>query len=354
MAKHIVSNEPALWLARESIARAAVTFWNRFLILRMGFQHDQPLDPPAIERLVTIVRAVSWVESKHGTATTNQGARDPMQCGHPQDAWWKQLITPGHPGQDRFITGPGGSNYFAGDLPAAAEQAPGFPTQARVSALADKTRGHDDALFNEQTSYFWGVPILIHKTNAVAGVQTFKCGDLSRDRLIAGAVAYNGGGDPKYRDKILEALALSGVLPAALALAARAIAGAPTAEPPLSRVVEAVDALVADVAARRGIARIRGASLTLGAAVSDGTAWLVPKSAATCTIALRVTPPSTTRRVKTGAASEDPEFAAVLEALLHACARGSRGSVTADIEVPLDIDWTGTAVRLKPAGPERR
>jgi hypothetical protein len=62
--------------------------------------NDGPLDALALKRLTDVTRAVSWVERRHGTATTQQGTRDPMQCGHPQDAWWGQLIALGGPGQD--------------------------------------------------------------------------------------------------------------------------------------------------------------------------------------------------------------------------------------------------------------
>src|SRR4051812_32799129 len=112
------ADEATLWTVHESTALAAIDFWNGLLILRIGPANDRPLDDAALQRLIAIVRAVSWVESRHGTATTNQGARDTMQCGHPQDAWWRQLISVGGPRHDRFITGPGGSNFWAGDLPA--------------------------------------------------------------------------------------------------------------------------------------------------------------------------------------------------------------------------------------------
>jgi hypothetical protein len=111
--KAAARDESALWIVHEGTALAALDFWNGFLILRMGAAGDKPLDAAARQRLAAIVRAVSWVESKHGTATTNQGRRDPMQCGHPQDAWWRQVTSAGRPGQDRFITGPGGTNFWA-------------------------------------------------------------------------------------------------------------------------------------------------------------------------------------------------------------------------------------------------
>ena len=49
--------------------------------------------------------------------------------------------------------------------------------------------------------------MLIHRINTTANDNAFACGDLSRARLINGAVAYNGGGVPDYRQRIIDALA---------------------------------------------------------------------------------------------------------------------------------------------------
>src|SRR5690348_4987875 len=100
------SIESELWTSKADLARRALQFWNDFLVLRMGPTNDRPLDAVAIDRLLAIIRAVSWVESKHGNATSNQGQRDPLQCGHPADAWWRELVATGPSPQDRFITGP--------------------------------------------------------------------------------------------------------------------------------------------------------------------------------------------------------------------------------------------------------
>jgi hypothetical protein len=342
------ANEAALWLPREPTARAAVIFWDRFLVLRMGRQHDLPLDSAAIDRLVTIVRAVSWVESRHGTATTNQGRRDPMQCGHPRDAWWKELTSPGGPTQDRFITGPGGANHYAGDLPGAVETTTGFPPHARISTLTDKSLGHEDPAFNETLSYVWAVPILVHKTNAAAGGQTFKCGDLSRDRLISGAVAYNGGGDPKYRDKIIEALALSGGLP--MPAKALALMEEPPRAAPLRRVIETLNASLNDVAARRGIARVRGASLKVNAALFGDGAWLVgagPAGSPECSITLNFSPARRSSK-QTANSTGTADFVESLWRLLAEFPTGPF-SVGAEIEVPIDLEWTGDSVVIRSA-----
>jgi hypothetical protein len=205
-----LDDEPSKWSSQSANAQLALDFWVGFLDLRMG-DTDQPLDSSARARLLTIIRAVSWVESQHGTAGSagNQPARDPMQCGNPNDAWWKELIDP--TGQtDRFVGGPNAQNYWAGELPDAAASGPNFPAQAKLSVLTDETAGHADANFSAILSYCWAAPILVQKTNTGAGDKTYECRDLSQQRLVDGAVAYNGGGDPDYRQKITDALAAIG------------------------------------------------------------------------------------------------------------------------------------------------
>lgn len=205
-----MDDEPTKWSKQSAKAQAASDFWLPFLDLRMG-DTDQPLDSTARARLLTIIRAVSWVESKHGTAgpAGNQPARDPMQCGNPNDAWWKELIDPtGH--TDRFVGGPNAKNYWAGELPDAAASNGNLPAQAKLSVLADETAGHNDVNFSAILSYCWAVPILVQKTNTGAGDKTYQCRDVSQQRCIDGAVAYNGGGDPDYRQKITDALAAIG------------------------------------------------------------------------------------------------------------------------------------------------
>jgi hypothetical protein len=87
----ISADEPTLWQARADIAQASLDFGIAFLGCRMGSDIDQLLDDASKGRLSKIVRACSWVESKHGTAGANQPVRDPIQCGNPGDLWWREL-----------------------------------------------------------------------------------------------------------------------------------------------------------------------------------------------------------------------------------------------------------------------
>ena len=202
-------DESEAWANVSAIASQALDFWNSFLGLQSS---DQVITPDQVSRLFCIIRAVSWVESAHGTGAGASASVDPMQCGNPADSWWIEL-TDCSGGQDRFVGGPGKPNFNACELPGAAAATGNLPDQANVNAMADPTQGHSDPSFNMTMSYFWGTPFLIFKINSQAGDPTYQCGDLNTDRLVAGAVAYNGGGDPDYEAKIRLAITTSGCLP---------------------------------------------------------------------------------------------------------------------------------------------
>lgn len=208
-----VTEESQLWLTQKSTAENSLKFWNNFLRLRAGSDNNQVLNEQQLSRLLTIIRAVSWVESKHGSGSGNEPAKDPMQIGNPNDQGWKQF-TGQTSSSDRFVTGPGGGNYDAEELPEAVEALGNFPQEAKFSRLSDRSRGHQDSLFNTVMSYYWSIPLLIHKINTESGLgdsrRTYKCGDCSKSRLVDGAVAYNGGGDPQYRSRIENAITLIG------------------------------------------------------------------------------------------------------------------------------------------------
>lgn len=207
--------EATKWRALAPICADSLQFWDKFLSLRSGSVADGPrLTEAQLDRFARIIRAVSWVESRHGTGTGGSAAKDPMQCGNPADAWWKELN--GAPGTgSRLVGGAGSGNYYASDLPAAAELAPGFPAGAAMSLLANPCHGHQDPKFASSTSFVWGVVYLIHRCNTspnVSNGRTFACGDLGRLRLIGGAVNYNGGGVSDYESRIEAALRLIGDL----------------------------------------------------------------------------------------------------------------------------------------------
>jgi hypothetical protein len=207
--------ESELWKEQRPTAESSLSFAVDFLGCRTGDDNDEDLDANALARLVKIVRAVSLVESRHGTTGAHHPKEDPFQSGNPGDAWWKELTGQSGDGS-RFIRKPGLTNLWARQVQAAAEQTAGFPTHAAFSELGDKKKGHTDAGFTPVHSYTWGIIYLIHKINTTAGDKTYQCADLARQRLIDGAVAYNGGGVADYEQRIKNALAEIGDIPAPL------------------------------------------------------------------------------------------------------------------------------------------
>jgi hypothetical protein len=210
-------DEAAAWANCKGVAGAAVKFANGFLGLRKNGSDTDKLGDTDVQRFLELVRAISWVESKHGTGAGEKPKVDPMQCGNPGDVWWKELT-----GQlttmDRFVRGPGLSNLDADKLPEEAASTSGFEPKAELQKLGtDVKKGHNAASFVIEHSYCWAVPILIHKTNIAASAKTYQCGGLSRSRLVTGAVKYNGGGDSDYQTKIEHALDLFGGLPVLVA-----------------------------------------------------------------------------------------------------------------------------------------
>jgi hypothetical protein len=189
-----LATEAELWETQRKRAEDALNFWRDFLNLRMGNNpNGGPITGECLNKLIDVIRAISWVESQHGTGTGHEPARDPMQSGNPDDMWWKGIQGQGK--QDRIVGGPGKGNWDLRQLPG-------------VTKHPAPPKGHDDPSFTPDISYFWGVLALIHKSNngAKGGGRTYRCGDCSWDQFIDGATAYNGGGDPKYRQKILDAL----------------------------------------------------------------------------------------------------------------------------------------------------
>lgn len=203
----VAKSEAELWKQQEPVARQALRFVTSFLDCRMGPNNDVRLDDSAFDRLLAILRAVSIVESRHGSVGTNQPGRDPLQSGNPNDVWWKEF-TGQSDQEDRFVRGPDyAKNYDASELGDGAEGVPGFPAGARRDLLGTLSDGHGDPKFAPAHSYLWGSFYLLHRINRPISGVTFKCGDLSRDRLINGAVKYNGGGVADYKDRIVRALA---------------------------------------------------------------------------------------------------------------------------------------------------
>lgn len=159
-----------------------------------------PVSPECKEKLKCIIRAISWVESRHGTGAGNHPGRDPMQVGHPDDEAHKSITDQNDQrGPIREGPLPGVPNYD--DLPGRINQP--YPPG-----------GHRDPEFGPDDSFRWGIPWYFMRSNqsdkSPRPKSAWNLGDCSWDRLIDGAERYNGGGDPGYRDKVKDALKQSG------------------------------------------------------------------------------------------------------------------------------------------------
>lgn len=217
----VTPSESDLWKLQATTAKNSLDFIVDFLGCRKNGNDSESLDGPALDRLLAILRAVSIVESRHGTVGKNLPKRDPLQCGNPGDLWWKELTGQLGTGS-RFIRNPSfKQNYWANEVGDGAEKATSFPAAAKRSLLAKVSDGHNNAAFAPAHSYLWGTLYLIHRINHAAGDPSYQCGDLSRDRLIDGAVSYNAGGVIDYRDRLVAALAEFGDPLAAISLTPR-------------------------------------------------------------------------------------------------------------------------------------
>ena len=206
--------EQRLWLPHAWEAEWPIEFWISFLDCRLGKGSSAPTIPPECKsKLLCILRAVSWVESKHGTVGQNEPSKDPIQTGNPLDKWWQELV--GLSGQgSRFIGGPNAGNYWANELSRAVQD---FYNKQSMSCVCDLRQlqnpasGHNDPNFHSGLSYFWGSVYLIQK---ISGSPFYDFGREcpSKQEMIDGAVRYNGGGDPDYRAKITQALDLIGCM----------------------------------------------------------------------------------------------------------------------------------------------
>lgn len=206
-------SESVAWATVSSIVEASYKFWKDFLVLRRGPNATDQLTQADDKEFIYAIRAVSWVESQHGSGAGVTASRDPMQCGNPKDAWYLQLA--GTATQfDRFVRGGKGSkNYNSDELPSAVEVQKGWNTAASISNLDDVNLGHgsstSDNGFDQVISYYWAVPHLIWDINAKSGGRpAYNCGNVTRNELKSGCVEYNGCGDPKYLEKINDAYGL--------------------------------------------------------------------------------------------------------------------------------------------------
>lgn len=72
---------------RQGYCRSTIDFWLDWL----REEDPNPARKVCPELLLCIIRAISWVESKHGCGGGNHPERDPMQVGNPGDVGWQNI-----------------------------------------------------------------------------------------------------------------------------------------------------------------------------------------------------------------------------------------------------------------------
>ena len=197
--------EQEAWDKHKQKASDYLDFW----LSHMGMvgADGKAISDECKKNLLRIIRMVSWVESKHGTGTGNEPAKDPMQSGNPKDAWWKELSGQSEKG-NRFIGGDKCPNYWGGEIAddegfKKAAKDKKIPEEASdLSRLKDKKEGHKDEKYTAEMSYFWGILYLLHQLREG---QFYKCKCDDIDEMITRAKNYNGGGDPEYENKLKKA-----------------------------------------------------------------------------------------------------------------------------------------------------
>jgi hypothetical protein len=195
---------------------AYLNFWTEWLGL--ADNNRNPIGDDCKKKLKCMVRAILWVESKHGTAGANHPGRDPMQVGNPADPAWAHisnqpdLVKGGQLGPRPIRRGDRPGVGWA-DLPAAVAREPMLPNGIDPTNLP--RAGHRDPKFDQNMSVFWGILWYLYTMNQQDKTPNgpraaWNCQDCSWDHLTQGAVDYNGEGNPNYRQEIEEALRLSG------------------------------------------------------------------------------------------------------------------------------------------------
>lgn len=185
-------HEAASWTALEPVRDAAFFFWSEVLALRERDAHGKEVPLDGCKAAYSgILRALSWVESRHGRRGQQRPAADPVQCGHPRDPWWRLELN--GKGGSSFKTGTG-KTYRSNELPGVARAfvgPPVLPPAADPAHLANPRKGHNDPNFTAETSFYWALPKALHAINTSQGRFAYQCACDDRERFLRGALGYN-------------------------------------------------------------------------------------------------------------------------------------------------------------------
>ena len=202
--KETADAERALWLDFAPLAEQAFNFWSTFLALTQG-SPTVSIDATTRFRFLTLVRAISWQESRHGTVygEYTHPVRSVMQSGHPADGSWATLSGKLATVESVTLPDPPGPRLSARlwELPGVVTRNAHFPDAADVGRLREPKDGHKDPNFSAATSFFWGTLFLLWKVNGRRGMRVrddvddprdvSDCGDGTWAHVIGGAGDYN-------------------------------------------------------------------------------------------------------------------------------------------------------------------
>ena len=226
-------DEASIWRSARSqwggksaleLTDAAVTFWlARWGAVENTAGGEAPFGADLQHAMRDLVRTVSWVTSRHGTAAGETMLRDPTGVGAPKSAWWRALGKTDGPPTIALRTGAISAHGLAlqtdASLPAG--------DRRRLDRLgAELPKGNASAAFAAEASFFWVVPLLIVSANRGDDAYRFKDWRYSplvlvrprSQRLLDGAVRARssavGAAGTRYRDRLERALEVIALLDA--------------------------------------------------------------------------------------------------------------------------------------------
>lgn len=210
--------EQECWDQVKDLVQPTIDFWVDWL------RDDEPSPEKKVcpDLLLCIIRAISWVESRHGCGTGNFPERDPMQIGNPNDSGWENIgnnpsTDPGErPIREGVLPGlswediPGDVDRIINGPPPPED--PVLPYNIDPTFLPDD--GHKDEDFTKEMSYFWGIIWYLYSLQVGSELGAWKIGNCEPANLMKGVEWWGPRETPRqiqeYRQKIEEALCLIG------------------------------------------------------------------------------------------------------------------------------------------------
>ena len=196
--------------------------WLKYLGAKLDYKNKSKIamTEECKKKIKCIIRAISWIESRHGNGTGNFPSRDPMQVGNTGDPAWRTII--GKQESTRpFREGKLGRTEWK-DIYKVMKKDYGINGNI-IPAPSTMPKGHKDKRFNPDNSYFWGIGWYMYQANQVAGdyikgnkKSAWCFNGCELNDMIKRAAYYNGKpgsgkeGDVDYSQKIKNAVNMIG------------------------------------------------------------------------------------------------------------------------------------------------